>query len=471
MRSAQGLLRLLVCVFVVLSPLPFGSVEPWAVTVLELGSALAGAIAWVVLYRDPTRFGRWGRLVVIPLVVVVAIGIVQVVPLPADAASRVAPVTAEARGAVASHVGDIASNRGTLSIAPPETLDATLRLLAYVLIGLAAATAVSRPADLIPLSLAIVFSAVLQAAYGITEYVTGNQHIFGYAKVYFLEEATGTFINRNHFAGFLAIALPFALGLFMAYGRRMPSARSWRERIVFATRSDRIKSLFLALFTLLITAGVLLSFSRGGLLVAVTAVLVLLVAGAVPLRQWRWTVAVMLLAVVFVTAYSIRVPGERFADLEDHLPTVSGRLPIWSTAARMVPAYWPTGSGLGTFGHTFRMFRPAEVDFQSRHAHNDWLHSFTEGGFLTTAAMLSALVLALVVPTRRSRSGSPTAMVRAATTAAIVAIALYSLLDFSLRIPAVAVLCATVVGMRVSLASLPLPDDEERTGKLVYLPK
>ncbi|MDX1387989.1 MAG: O-antigen ligase family protein [Acidobacteriota bacterium] len=472
MRLAQGLLRWIVCSLVVLSPLPFGSVEPWAVAVFEIGAAVAGALALAVFLGDRVRLGRAAAVVLVLLLLVVAIGLFQLVPLPAGLATVVAPETADAREALAAHLGDTALEAMPVSIGPPGTLDATLRLLAYVLIGLATAAAVSRPAHVIPLTLAIVLSAVFQAGYGAYEYLTGGQRIFGYAKIYFLDEATGTFINRNHFAGYLAVALPFVLGLFLAYGRRLPAPRSWKERVVLATRSDRIKSLFLALCTLIITAGLLLSFSRGGFVVAAFAAVVLLIGGGVPLRKWRWAAAVMLLAAVFVTFHSIRVPGERFAELGDHLPTVSGRVPIWDTALRMTPSYWPVGSGLGTFGDTFRIYRPPQIDFHTRHAHSDWLQSLTEGGVVTTAVMLAALALVFAIPAPPSRAGSMTSMVRAATTAAIAGIALYSVFDFSLRIPAVAVLCAVVVGLRVGLAMLPVSDVDERPrGKLVYLPQ
>ena len=42
-----------------------------------------------------------------------------------------------------------------------------------------------------------------EAGYGIVQYLTGYQKIFGMTKQFYTEEATGTYINHNHFAGLL----------------------------------------------------------------------------------------------------------------------------------------------------------------------------------------------------------------------------------------------------------------------------
>jgi len=34
--------------------------------------------------------------------------------------------------------------------------------------------------------------------YGLLQYLTGWQQIFAYVKKYYVEDATGTYINRNH---------------------------------------------------------------------------------------------------------------------------------------------------------------------------------------------------------------------------------------------------------------------------------
>src|SRR5438552_15191249 len=64
---------------------------------------------------------------------------------------------------------------------------------------------------------AIVSLGVFEALYGLIHYLTGWQQIFTYVKKYYLEEATGTYINRNHFAGFLEMILPFVIVLALRW--------------------------------------------------------------------------------------------------------------------------------------------------------------------------------------------------------------------------------------------------------------
>jgi len=49
------------------------------------------------------------------------------------------------------------------------------------------------------------------------QYLTGLAADFHLRQKYYLEEATGTYINRNHFAGFLEMILPFAVVLALRW--------------------------------------------------------------------------------------------------------------------------------------------------------------------------------------------------------------------------------------------------------------
>ena len=79
--SRRDLLRLLLLTLVVLAPLPFGAVRPGAVLALQLVAILAAALA-LATPRDPNPTPDVRR-VLVPAVLLVAIGLAQLVPLPA----------------------------------------------------------------------------------------------------------------------------------------------------------------------------------------------------------------------------------------------------------------------------------------------------------------------------------------------------------------------------------------------------
>ena len=63
----------------------------------------------------------------------------------------------------------------------------------------------------------MLISAIFQSFYGLTEFFGGTERIFGYKKKLGLGSATGTYINRNHFSGFLEMIFPISLCYLFGY--------------------------------------------------------------------------------------------------------------------------------------------------------------------------------------------------------------------------------------------------------------
>lgn len=439
---AGSFVRAGLAALILLAPLPFGSVGPVPVLAIELAAAALGAAAvWIVL-RDPHALPTRARRALVPAAVVLAIGLVQLVPVPRAIVRTLAGPTADARAIVGHVAAEADPAWAPLSLSPPDTLDALLRFAAYALIGFAACVAVRRRSHARTLAYAIVASAAFQAVYGSVEYLSGHQHIFGYAKRYYLDSATGTFVNRNHYASFLAMALPFALvGLASGRGRgRSGEPRpSWRRRVVALSQLQGARTLLLALAACTIVTAVFLSFSRGGLAAALLGALVTLAA-----KLERRTAVVVALVVFLLPAawlgwQEVRAPGERFFG-SGEVQSLTSRLVAWEAASDTLPAYAALGSGLGTFEAAFVMVKPATLDQRWTHLHNDWLESLFEGGAL---ALLSVLIL----PALLLFGGRPESSVSSAAVAALAAIAFHSTVDFALRIPANAVLVAIALGL------------------------
>jgi hypothetical protein len=432
------------------SVLPFGGVEPWAVATIEVGAGALAALALFAVSSDGSLFPRRARLVFALALVLVGIGIVQLLPLPPVLGSLVPAPTLEARDAVGSLLGSAGARTTSTSLDRSETVDAVLRLFAYVCIGFAGAVAVRRPAERRQAGLFIVALATFEAAYGAAEYLSGHQHIFGYAKRFYLEEATGTFINRNHFAGFLAMALPFAVAFFQSEERERTSPPAWRRRLLNLARPTSLRRVLAGFCIALIWCGVLLSYSRAGLAVSLVSALA---ASAVSQRRRRaiWLLTLTLSVPLLVMLWhDVRPPAERLGELGGDVQARGGRLAVWRATLEMVPSYGLVGSGLGTFEEVFAIHEPAEITRHYDHAHNDWLQCLLEGGYGALLVCLS-IVFATFYPTRAGPGVRLRDRVHAiAPLAGLIAIALHSLVDFSLRIPAVAVLASVLVGLAVT---------------------
>jgi len=388
-------------------------------------------ITYPLIARDEDAAAAVPRAPLAICLGVIALGIFQIVPLPFSIAEKFNPTVDLVRPLI-PYLGLDHSPAVSWSVASPETTDALLRFVAYVLIGLAAAVAFDTERSRQTFALVLVTTAVFQAAYGSGEYLTGRQHIFGFAKKYYLDSATGTFINRNHFATLLAIALPFALTL--AIPRRAErQARSWRERLVRLSEGPALMRLFAAVASALIWMGLLLSHSRAGLLAALAGAGIVLFHFR-GMRAARWTaVAGAAVLLVLLTLEVAQAPGERFFAVKDDLGAKAGRLTVWRDSRSLVATRPVLGWGLGTFESAFPTVQSADIDAHYDHAHNDWLEWTTEGGVLAFLAALALLALAL----RRGDTASK---------AALVAVALHGVWDFSLRIPATGVATAATMG-------------------------
>jgi len=427
----RAALRFGVLALLFLAPLPFGSVQSGPVLAIELTAAALGLITILLISRDEDASAAVPKAPLAICLGVIVLGIFQLVPLPFSIAETFNP-TADLVRPLIPFLGLDHPPAVSWSVASPETTDALLRFIAYVLIGLAAAVAFDTERSRRRFALVLVTTAVFQAVYGSGEYLTGRQHIFGFAKKHYLDSATGTFINRNHFATLLAIALPFALALAIPHrgDRHRPG---WRERLVRLSGGPALRRLFASVASALIWMGLLLSHSRAGLLAGLAGAAIVLFHFR-GMRAARCTAAAGTVVLLLLLTLEVgQAPGERFFDVKDDLDAKAGRLAVWRDAKALVVARPVLGWGFGTFDSAFPTVQSADIDVHYDHAHNDWVEWTTEGGGLAFLAAMSLLAFAL----RRGDTASK---------AALVAVAMHAVWDFSLRIPAAAVATAATMG-------------------------
>ncbi len=469
-ERTRAVLRFAVLALVLAAPLPFGSVEPGAVLALELSCAVVGALAVLVLLREPHAWPRAASPALAAVAVWVLVGVLQLLPVPSGWS---APPAAEARHALAPLVPEIAAATASWSVSPPDTVDATVRLCAYVLLGLAAAVAFDRRRYARTAAIVIASSAAFQALYGAAEYLSGRQHIFGYAKQHYLDEATGTFINRNHFAGYLAMALPLALALALPAQREGANGNGWRKRTLAWAGASGVGTVLAFVAVASIWAGIALSYSRTGLAAAALASACFLFTAGLARKTLVTALLLSAIPIVLLMGLEIRAPAERFATVLAEAESGRGRAVVWRTTAGLAARHPILGHGLGTFETVYEPHRSPRAPGRYDHAHNDWLESFCDGGVLALGAGLVLLVISARWLRRLPEEillGS--GVVRVAAGAGVMAIAAHSLTDFCLRIPANAALLAVLLGLQASrevtvgspVTRFRLPNSQSRVG-------
>jgi O-antigen ligase len=215
--------------------------------------------------------------------------------------------------------------------------------------------------------------ALALAAVSVLQYFLGN------GKIYWLFEpgepaGLGPFLNRDHYASFIALALP-AVAVEML---RHPRQR-W----------------FFALSIAVLYASVIAGASRAGFVLLTLELLVLFVL----LRfSGRTVLAVgaLLVALCFVVGWETLYERLRIPD------PYADRREVASAAVQMLKATPWKGSGLGTWTNVYPAYASKDFGVFINAAHNDWLQWGSEGGIPMLACLFlvfgASVCLAWKVP-------------------------------------------------------------------------
>jgi len=237
----------------------------------------------------------------------------------------------------------------------------------------------------------------------------------------------GSYVNHNHYAGFIELLFPFALVL--ALDGSVRGAK--RVLLVFAAT--------------LMAASVFLCQSRGGM-IAVTVETAFLAVFWMRRFSPRKSAAVFVLFCLVTASFLAWIApqvGSRITDIHD-----PARWLIHRDSFRMFAAHPFLGSGLGTFATAFPHYRLFYDGFFINNAHDDYLELLLETGLAGFAAGVWFLVMLYREGLRNLQPAkpSPASLICTAALAGCTGMLAHSFMDFNLHVPANAalfyVLCA-----------------------------
>ena len=458
--KSDGWIFLGLAALLVWLPLPWGSRSPIAM-------ALFGAVV-TALATGRLALAASGRLPLPALPAAARIGLVlwaawvgwiglQLLPLPAPVLGLLSPRSAEIHGAL----GALGGAWHTISLMPGATFQhwlLSLALLATFWLVLAV-TAHQRRRQRWLLQ-ALLLSGLGQALYAIVMTLSGWEIGFLEAKVHGLGYATGTFVNKNHFAAYLGLTLAAGVALVLADLRAKPWD-SWRaalDGLVELALSPRMRA---RIALAVIVIALVLTRSRmgnGAFFVALA-----LCGGVyVLLRHRRFFVpSLVLFGSIFLIdlwivsdRYGLQQLAQRIGETSVE---ADGRAEVLPEIAPLVLPYARAGSGLGTFAQAYAPERSDHVKDYYDHAHNDHLEFLIEAGLVGYGllAALAGLVLAHGLRLVRRRHDPVACALGFAGAMAVVTAALNGLTDFSLRIPAVSATLVCLAALALSCSAEP----------------
>jgi O-antigen ligase len=258
----------------------------------------------------------------------------------------------------------------------------------------------------------------------------------------------GPFVNRNHFATWVIMALPLCLGYVAARtGRSVAHAEHVPFRTQLAHAIDP-RTAWLVTAAVGMVIALLLSLSRSGVLaLGVASVLTMVVSRRRMDRRRRQSVllaaavvAVLGLAWADIPALRARIAGTQSG--------VANRVGIWRETMPVVRDFRLTGTGAGTYQTAMLAYQQSGRSVFFNQAHNHYLQLAAEGGLLLMVVV--AVALAAFVRTARRRiahDASGLVWIRIGAACGLGAVALQSLWETGLVMPANAALAAVLAAI------------------------
>ncbi len=442
---------------------PLGSNRPWSWSVLAL--LVAGAwILWIPqAVAEPRKTFDSLRIIAVPAVIflsVLAWAVVQ--------AQSATPSTWH--NAIWQSLPPGGNAPGAISMNPFVTLTEVMKLATYLAFGFLVYV-LAREADAARIFFsAVVIVGVACALYGFALSLlhTSQATLLEHMAPPYGRDITGTFVSKNNFATFAGIALIVSL-LTLVEASSSAIIRTRGSRVMLSSLIQYLmgRGALRVLASAILFLALVLADSRAGLMAALTGLLTLVVlSGIVAARRGSLLPALAGAGVIFsLMAVLFVVSGSSLTDRFDQLMGTQGaselRPVLWADAEHAIADHVWLGTGLGTFRDAYSLYAQEFEPYIVDKVHNDYLELALGLGIPAAIAWVAALGWLLAICVRGVFRRRRRKIYALAAVSAAMLVAFHSLFDFSLQIPAVSLLFATVMAVGVAQSRR----SEEHTGR------
>lgn len=261
----------------------------------------------------------------------------------------------------------------------------------------------------------LFFSGIVFSIYGLTKIVLSSLTPGEHFRLTF----TSTFYNHNHFAGFLECILPFAISGVFFY-------RKEREHKFFQY----------ILLSAIFFATLLLTFSRGGIISSMIAFLIVILLYLNNFKIFFPTVLIS--SIILYLTFSLKSALSKIFSFEQITLSGHARILLSKSGLLSILDKPLIGWGPGNFEIAYLKYRDS-IDGIVNYAHNDFIQAFVELGVPVALALILILIWFFVsgIKEIKKRHNPFYYYLGTSATFAIISISLHEFVDFNLRIPAI----------------------------------
>ncbi|MFZ0613545.1 MAG: O-antigen ligase family protein [Desulfobacterales bacterium] len=437
-----------VITFFILATIPilFAAVQPWVWSFYSL-CMMAAFIGYFWQRTTGLRALVPSPMVALPAGLFFLVTLLQCLPLPAAVVALLSPLRFRTVTAAEGLTG-ADSHWHALSYSALTAFSWWSFLLGLVLFFLLVRHLCADRKTLDRAAALMIGLALIEAIYGVIQALVPSLGVLwvGYFNEY-MGYARGTFINRNHFAGFIEMTWPLMLGVTMAMTDRGQSLK--RE-----LASDRLnRQALMALGIVVLLLALLLSRSRAGITGGAVGLMTFWFMARPNLRRIALhtrllTIATVVVLCVYGATIGLGPTFERFLSIGDG----RSRIDIWRDGLSIFKDH-PMGIGLHNFETVFQVYNHAFVsDKTVVYAHNDYLQLLIETGWIGFVILVGGLVYFVgknyqLIRQLEANADPKRFFLAVGAFSGIVSLAFHSFFDFNLQIPANAVYFVTLMAL------------------------
>jgi len=287
----------------------------------------------------------------------------------------------------------------------------------------------------------LVISGLCQAVYGSLMTLSAVEYVLFLPKEHYRGLATGTFINRNHLAGYLELCLSVGIG-FMIAGLNDKSSQGWRDvsrRLLSGLLGVKAR---VRISLVIMVAALVMTHSRMGNTAFFASLSITGVIALVLSRHASRATVILLVSLIII---DLAVVGTFFGmekvvnRIENTTLSTISRDEVNIYALELLNDNLWTGTGAGSFYGVFPEYRQEDVGMTYfNHAHNDYMQFAVEFGLIGFMPLLLVVMTTFIVALRAQRQRRDSLMrgLSFSSMMAIIAFGIHSTVDFNLQIPA-----------------------------------
>jgi O-antigen ligase len=453
-------------------PLPFGSNVESArplITSAPVAICLVAAVSRLIATRGRSPVRPTPAYLVLSAGSLLWLGLIllQLLPLPRWLLGLLSPASLEiweGAGRALASAGVPMRHWFPLTVDLAATARELARLFGIFAAFQAAALLIRTHGRRMSLVSVLVASALFQVIYGINEAALNRFAIWGWKNTKIYGRITGTFVNPNHFAHYLAIVIPLLVFIVaMLWRHAAPVGVNGRARLAALIERHFLLVGFVILSAAACVAAILLAQSRGALLAmlggcSIVAALATRRSTASRLRGFAAAAAIAAMLLIAITLLVALMGADRtvarFIPTAADATTLVGRRVGFLAAADVWRAFPLAGSGAGSFVRVVSLVQREPLGgIIYHHAHNDYMEVAATTGTAGAAITFVTLLAGYVLLFRMSASGAVRWRRRAFELAALGSLSIamvHALLDFNFFIPSNPLTLAVVLGAAVA---------------------